>query len=327
MTDNLMTSNDSQSPLSPIFVVGSPRGGTHLMRFCLSRHSRIYVAPETNFFSSIYGRRRLLSESQLRQYSHAIVKQVFDSGDLSIHEFDHIQSSMREKIAREARSFRDLAIIIMREFAIAQGKPRWGEKTPFHLLYVDEILAMFPHAKIINMQRDPRNVVASSMRAGHVPTDFHWAVAQYRVGAKETRRQAARMLTVDYGRFTHDPEATLRQVAEYVGEAFEAEMLRPGMVDSSYGEKRMVRDAKIGILKEPEGKWRQTLSEGKAAFILAMTGGDGKKGGMRFWISRIRIVIRQLWLEANILKNRMGISGITKKWLPFSKAWRRDREN
>ena len=37
------------SEIAPIFIVGSPRSGTTLLRFMLSSHSRIYVPDETGF--------------------------------------------------------------------------------------------------------------------------------------------------------------------------------------------------------------------------------------------------------------------------------------
>ena len=40
-------SASSESSQAPVFVVGAPRSGTHLLRFCLSRHSRLHVGPET----------------------------------------------------------------------------------------------------------------------------------------------------------------------------------------------------------------------------------------------------------------------------------------
>src|SRR5262249_34248218 len=51
-------------------------------------------------------------------------------------------------------------------WAAAQGKPRWGEKTPWHILYADAVDLLAPGAKFVAMQRDPRAAVAS-MRAFH----------------------------------------------------------------------------------------------------------------------------------------------------------------
>ena len=41
--------NSGKKPLSPIFIVGSPRSGTTLMRFVLSSHPNIYIPDETGF--------------------------------------------------------------------------------------------------------------------------------------------------------------------------------------------------------------------------------------------------------------------------------------
>jgi hypothetical protein len=48
-----------------------------------------------------------------------------------------------------------------RLYAAAEGKTRWGEKTPRHVFRIGEIIECYPHAKVIYMLRHPAGVVAS----------------------------------------------------------------------------------------------------------------------------------------------------------------------
>jgi hypothetical protein len=45
--------------------------------------------------------------------------------------------------------------------ASAAGKARWVEKTPNHLLYLEEIRRYYPSAFILRIVRDPRDVALS----------------------------------------------------------------------------------------------------------------------------------------------------------------------
>jgi len=46
----------------PIFIVGSPRSGTTLLRHVLDRHPSLSVCGETRFFSEVYKRRWLFGD-------------------------------------------------------------------------------------------------------------------------------------------------------------------------------------------------------------------------------------------------------------------------
>src|SRR3546814_17783449 len=64
-------------------------------------------------------------------------------------------------LARPIRDYRDFVDAIFRCYADAQGKPRWGDKTPFYTPDIDIIRRVFPDAKIVHLVRDGRDVVLS----------------------------------------------------------------------------------------------------------------------------------------------------------------------
>lgn len=116
-------------------------------------------------------------------------------------------------------------------WASAQGKGRWGEKTPFHIFFADVIWQLFRDAKVIEVIRDPRSVVASMNR-------FRWTSDDTILNARlwwdvQTKGRArllqhtpvGGLLTVRYESFVADPEETARAVCEFVGEDFESTML------------------------------------------------------------------------------------------------------
>ena len=59
-----------------------------------------------------------------------------------------------------AKIFSDVMTTYRKKF----NKFRWAEKTPAHGLCVAEILNCFPDAKIVNIIRDPRDVMISRMK-------------------------------------------------------------------------------------------------------------------------------------------------------------------
>ncbi len=62
-------------------------------------------------------------------------------------------------------------------YAAGRGKPRWGDKTPFHVWNLELALRLYPHATIIGIVRHPAAVVSSLRRRFMRPTAGsvkHW---------------------------------------------------------------------------------------------------------------------------------------------------------
>ena len=161
----------------PIFVVGMPRSGTTLMRYCLNQHSHIYIVPETNFFETVYGNRQIIPEAKISENIDKLLSKLmgFTYQDADMHllkEFFPLKDVLAQEIKEKAQNYRDIATIVFSKFAKEKGKQRWGEKTPRHLFFIDQIYDFFPNAKIITMERSAKNTIASNFKSNHIRTGF-----------------------------------------------------------------------------------------------------------------------------------------------------------
>ena len=302
----------SRHGAAPIFIVGSARSGTTVMRFCLNQHSRIYIPFETAFFRRVYGDRRLVPERRLARHADELVGQLFRSLDPTRAEFMPLRAELAAKVAKEARSYRDVATIVFGELARRKGKVRWGEKTPAHIFYLEQILELFPDARIICMERDARAVVASWMRSRNLPTSLVLALAHYRSSARAARRHADRLLRVRYEDFVNEPAAVLRRVCAYIDEEFEPRMLTPGVNGSSYREEASF-DPDLGIERDGRDRWREVLTPADARFVEWATGSSWRGATPRFILRGVRIRIRELRLRLSILKGALGFESIVRR--------------
>lgn len=228
---------------SPIFIVGMQRSGTTLMRAILSSHPHIAIAPETH-------------------YCNRFMKQVNGHSALDIPTFKSFWRTFSE-----SERFRDLGInpavleklvyasgdlslgntfsLVLREYARQQGRPRWGEKTPHHYRYIQQLLSWFPNARILVMVRDPRAVCSSLLvvpwrqwgwrgvgslelhslkRARRICLD----AAQWQQHVDDLRLRWAedvRIKIVTYESLVHDPNLVIRAVCEFVEVPFVESML------------------------------------------------------------------------------------------------------
>lgn len=130
------------------------------------------------------------------------------------------------------RSFRAAFATILDRFRAKQGKPRAGEKSPMHLWHAETILNWFPDAKIICIERNGADVVASMMRmpwahrkfAKHV---FAWVDAGSLARDLEHRFPQSFRL-VSFESFTAAPEQETRAICGFCDLPFEPAMLSEG---------------------------------------------------------------------------------------------------
>ncbi len=107
------------------------------------------------------------------------------------------------------------------KMAVAHGKSRWVEKTPRHIKKIDELLALFPDARIVITMRDGRDVACSyKVRRGsgieeHVE---HWVAA---VEQAERYRDHPQVRVLRYEDLILDFEGTMKGLMVFLGEAYE----------------------------------------------------------------------------------------------------------
>ena len=146
------------------------------------------------------------------------------------------------------------------------------DQTPRNVFYLDRVAAAFPDAVVVEMVRDPRDVLLSKKYKwkrsylGDSPQPFRAAVlawANYhplltsRLWVSAVRAGAAvpdglRFIQVRYEDFLGAPERTLERICELAGLSYSATMLDVPRVGSSV----QADSAQLGISQDSAGRWR-----------------------------------------------------------------------
>ncbi len=188
---------------APIFVIGSPRSGTTLLRLILDSHPRISCGEETHFLrelETIVGRDWPL---------------VATYG-----------------LSREWWLERIRALYGEFQAAVLAGsdKSRWAEKDPTYTLHLRFIDELFPAALYVHVLRDGHDVVASFRdRWGYASAAraarSEWARYVNAAQAFGTGLPAARFLELRYEDLVADPQAAAGRLFEFLGEAWDPRVL------------------------------------------------------------------------------------------------------
>ena len=212
-------------PSLPLFIVGSPRSGTTMVRLIFNSHSKIAVPDETNIFGWLFSRLFYKNWIPKQSKENSLLRQSL--GEDIVREFDRQPASKR---------FDNKKIVdfLLGRYADKCGKPYWGEKTPAHSSYIAQIREIYPVSTIIYMVRDPRAVVASSKRYFHkkrgdadfwISADISNAIKMWRDSIKGAILHKEDLCFVSYEELVRGPEKVLTGLMGKLGLPYEKEML------------------------------------------------------------------------------------------------------
>jgi hypothetical protein len=255
----------------PVFVVGAPRSGTTLLRNMLNRHPRLAILFETQFYNHVYTRRRAFGDlgapaARRRFVTEYLATQRIRKSGLDLN-------GLQERLLRDATSYPALFASLMEHFAAAQGKSRWGEKSPQHSLFTETLCEWFPGAAIIHLVRDPREVVASLQLVPWASNSVITNAITWRRYNQAARRSSHRpeYLMVHYHDLVNHPERELRRICSLLGEEYSAAMLVPEEAAPQSPQSQLIR---APTTAERLGKWREQLTDEDVAIVEWTVGSD-----------------------------------------------------
>ncbi|MBD1835279.1 sulfotransferase [Cyanobacteria bacterium FACHB-472] len=216
----------------PIFVIGPERSGTTLLMTMLGSHPRISVPevawlyPRFHPYLHTYG--DLRKTENLRVLAEEMIfglKTPFWGLDVNPRTVvDDVLSHIREE------SFAGVYGAMLDWYAQHEAKPRWGEKTPYNLFFIEAILKDFPNAQFIYLIRDGRDASAEYLESAFGPTNIYcaatiWKLCQDAVKPWRDKLDPTQWLDVSYETLVREPQAVLDKVCHFLTEDYSSEML------------------------------------------------------------------------------------------------------
>ncbi len=258
----------------PLFVLGVRRSGTTLLRVTLDSNSELAVPDESYFVPQLADRHR--GRIDLEAFVDDL-RRLPTLRDWGVRPADvRARLGPGSTVADGIRAVYEL-------YAEAQGKPRWGDKTPMHMRHLRLLERLFPDALYIHLVRDGRDAALSFLSVprgimtegwGHPHDDAGFAcqwrtevVAARRLG---TRTGPGRYLEIRYEELVRDPEDVLQRICSFAGLPWEPAMLEyAGAVDVSAKphQQALARPPTPGLRD-----WRESMSDENVAAFERVAG-------------------------------------------------------
>lgn len=220
---------DATAP-TPIFVVGLPRSGTTLVEMMLTTSPQVLACGERVTAERLY-------QDMFSSAPHVAPQHLTDFAQRYLGE---IQDMPLDTLA-------------------------FVDKMPANFRYIGLLLSAFPNAKIVNVQRDPRDVALSMWKQRFTAAGMAYASKLSSIAdqANIYRSYMAhwhavypeQILSVDYEGLVQDADAVSRQLAAHCAIDWSEAMLRPDV------NRNKVRTASINQVRErihtrSVGQWR-----------------------------------------------------------------------
>ncbi|MBC8490035.1 MAG: sulfotransferase [Bacteroidetes bacterium] len=252
---------DKKEQKSPIFIVGNSRSGTTMMARIIGNHPDIFTFNEIHFFEQLwsgYKDREYLSKNEsIKLMSRLIhIQREGYYTKINVNKYwveaaDCIESLIIDQL---------LPLKIYEGFLNNEtqlnGKIIPCEHTPRNVFYISEIIDSFPEVRIINMIRDPRDVLISQKNKwkrrylGDRNTPLYESIRSWinyhpitisklwnsSINAVKKMEDCDNILSMKYEDFVSNPVKILKRICDHLSISYHNNMLNVSYVGSSHSK-------------------------------------------------------------------------------------------
>ncbi|HTP06392.1 MAG TPA: sulfotransferase [Nitrospirota bacterium] len=217
--------------MMPIFMIGTQRSGSNLLRLMLNQLPEIAAPHPPHILQrimplvSVYG--DLGQDPNFAQ----LVEDVCRLVELNPVPWEGVKLD-RDAIARHCRERSPVALhgAVYDKCAEAKGAATWCCKSLANIKYVSQIESYFRKPKYIYLYRDGRDVAVSFHKAVVGEKHFYhiareWAATQELALHIRKEMEPGRFLDISYEELTGDPQRTAQDICDYLGLPFRDAML------------------------------------------------------------------------------------------------------
>jgi len=230
--------------ISYVFIVGNSRSGTTMLSRVFGNHPEVYAFNELHFFGNLEGRK--LNNADLAKELLDIERSNFLTKVSKDEHWEEVETMLIDSISQ---------VEVFQQFLFYETTINNASvavcQTPSNVYHLDKILKSFNKVKVINMVRDPRDVLLSQknkwkrkfLGANDIPFfellrarfNYHpytiskmWNTAVNRGCVNHQN-----VKTIRFEDLLQHPENTILDLCQFIGLSFDSSMLQVANIGSS----------------------------------------------------------------------------------------------
>lgn len=260
----------------PIFIIGTERSGSNLLRLLLNAHPHItiphppHVMRDMAPFVHAYG--PLNVDANFFRMASDMAKLV----NMHFAPWPFPVSGEELMATAEVRSLYGLYVALHERYRRHSSKKRWGCKSTFMFKHMQEIRRHQTAARFLHLVRDPRDVAVS---AGQSIFSKYHPYCQARLWRQEQQQietfSGKDVLRVRYEDLTADPEREMIKIMDFLNEEFHSDQLHffrgPEALKLSHLSNSW-KNCQSPVSAKSVGNFRTRLKENHISWIEHETG-------------------------------------------------------
>ncbi len=270
--------NEIHHKQSPIFIIGTERSGTNLLRLILNSHSHIAIPHPPHIMKNFSNLEPLYGNLNSDLHFKRLIKDVVRMVEL--HPYPWEIKIDRERIFREAaeRNLINIFFAIYNQYLESTQKKRWGCKSTFMIYHVALIRRYYPQAKFLYMVRDGRDVAASAKKSIFNRYCVYYTAQLWKkeqqIGISWLDKLSANdIFLLKYEDLLAKPKDMVGSLCSFLDEPFENSMLdfstteeakKSGSISAAW------KNTSKPIIRDNTGKFNKELTEKEIALFEAI---------------------------------------------------------
>jgi hypothetical protein len=223
----------------PIFMIGTQRSGSNLLRLMLNQLPDIVAPHPPHILHRMMPVMPAYGDLDADANFTALVNDVCRMVELNPVPWPDLTLD-RKKVAADCRERSLVAAYgaVYQALSDARGKKTWLCKSMQNTLFLSEIEAYYPEAQYIYLYRDGRDVAVSFRKAVVGEKHFYhiakeWADTQRLALAHRAIVPPERFIGISYEDLTAQPEATMQRLCAFLGAQYHPSMLEYHTTDEA----------------------------------------------------------------------------------------------
>jgi len=264
-----------------IFMMGTQRSGSNLLRLMLNQLPEIAAPHPPHILQRMTPLMSAYGDLQKDDHFRTLVDDVCRLVELNPVPWEGVEFD-RDVIAQQAQSRSLMGVFeaVYDQMAQDQGAASWCCKSLANIKFLPAIEAHFRNARYIYLYRDGRDVAVSFRKAivgekhyYHIARD--WAQTQRLALTMEAHIESDRFFRVKYEDMVEEPEATMKQLCEFLDTRYRPDMLNFHETDEAH---RAAQSSDLWgnvtqpIMKGNTGKFRTEASEEDVRIFESVAG-------------------------------------------------------